>query len=475
MEKPNVLFICVDQQRGDCLGVEDHPVLLTPNMDAIAHTGVRFTRAYSSCPSCIAARRSMMLGQTQSRHGVVGYAEGVPMTDTTLPRAFADNGYRTALIGRSMHQSPADERYGYEDFVVCDHRIKENDYQRWLAKQAPEDSGGWFGGGVMHNDWTAREWHLPDYLHNTSWTVTEGLKFLERRDEERPFFLTLSFLAPHPPLQPPRFYMERYLRTGVPEPFIGDWERYDGPEGEGDSVAPANINLKGEALLSARAAYYGLINHVDDQLRRILNPVTGLNRRDLIIVFTSDHGEMLGDHHKWRKTLAYEGSARVPLIISAPDSYGLNKGGVSDAVATHADIMPTLLDMIGADIPESVNGESLLPVMRGEREQVRDYVHIEHAPVHHALTDGREKYIWDPKDGKEQFFDLTKDKNECRDLINDSAAADRVEIWRERLVKELAGRSDGFSDGEKLIAGKPYAAVLSNIEDKFFTKSNNIG
>ena len=154
--KPNILFICTDQQRGDCLSVENHPVLLTPNIDAIAHTGVRFTHAYSACPSCIAARRSMMTGQSPSRHGVVGYGEGVPITDPTLPQVLHDYGYQTALIGRSMHQWPAEEKYGYEDCVIMDHRLKD-DYEIWLEKHAPEDSGGWFGGGVMHNDWTARD------------------------------------------------------------------------------------------------------------------------------------------------------------------------------------------------------------------------------------------------------------------------------------------------------------------------------
>ncbi len=461
MDKPNILFICVDQQRGDCLSIEQHPVLLTPNMDAIAYKGTRFTHAYSACPSCIAARRSMMLGQTPSRHGVVGYVENVPMADITLPQALSDYGYQTAVIGRSMHQSPAEEHYGYEEFVVCDHRIENNDYDQFLQRHLPEDSGGWMGGGVMHNDWTAKAWDLPEYLHTSNWTVTAGLNFLKQRDQSRPFFMTLSFVAPHPPLEPPKFYLERYLRTGVPEPFIGDWENYGGPEKEGDSVAPVNIDLKGEALLSTRAAYYGLINHIDDQLRRILNPVTGLNSRELIIVFTSDHGEMLGDHYKWRKMVAYEGSARVPFIISAPDSYNLPKAAVSDAVVTHADIMPTLLDMVGADIPDTVNGRSLLPVLRGELEQVREYVHIEHAPGYHALTDGRAKYIWNPSDGSEQFFDLESDKNECHNLVDDVAMQPELQRWRLRLIKELAGRSDGFSDGTQLFIGKPYNAVLA--------------
>lgn len=457
MNKPNILFICTDQQRGDCLSIENHPVLLTPNMDNIARNGIRFTSAYSSCPSCIAARRSMMLGQTHGKHGLVGYREGVIIKDPTLPQVLQDNGYQTAIVGRSMHQSPRTESYGYEYMTA------EDTYEKWLKENISEDCGGCFGGGVMHNDWTARTWPLPDYAHRTNWTVTQAMKYLEGRDMDRPFFLTLSFVAPHPPLQPPQFYFDRYIRTGVPVPDVGDWVVYNEDHSAMknlDCTAPDTIKLEGEALLSARAAYYGLINNIDDQIRRILNPVIGLSNRDTVIIFTSDHGEMLGDHHMWRKSRPYESCARVPFMISVPDEYEFRKGAVSDAAVTHADIMPTLLDLAGIDIPDTVDGKSLVPVMRGESEKVRDYLHIEHAPYPHGITDGREKFIWNHKDGSEQFFDLKNDPKECRNLINDSGYQDRVTLWRKRLVDELSGRPEGFSDGEKLISGQEYAPLI---------------
>ena len=169
---------------------------------------------------------------------------------------------------------------------------------------------------------------------------------------------------------------------------------------------------------------------------------------------------MLGDHYMWRKSRAYEPSARVPFLISAPERLGLERASVVDLPATHADIMPTLLEMTGIDIPETVDGRSLLPLMRGERPSWREYVHIEHAPYHHALTDGREKYLWDPADGAEQFFDLASDPTECHDLARDATSADRVELWRRRLISRLQGRPEGFTDGSRLIPGRPYRALL---------------
>ena len=196
--RPNFLLIMSDQHRGDCLSIERHPVLLTPNMDSIGGAGVRFTRCYSPCPSCIAARRSLLSGQEPATTGMVGYRDGVEWeAPTTLPGALRNAGYQTYLVGRSMHQFPPRKRYGYDEMEVNCH-MGASDHDDWLAQAGPQDSGGWFGGGVMHNDWTARPWHLDDHLHFTNWTVTRALRFLQRRDPSCPFFLTVSFIAPLP-------------------------------------------------------------------------------------------------------------------------------------------------------------------------------------------------------------------------------------------------------------------------------------
>lgn len=461
-DRPNILLIMTDQQRGDCLSSAGHPVLLTPNMDTIAEAGVRFSQAYSSCPSCIAARRSLLSGQFPRTHGMVGYRDGLPWdAPPTLPAVLTRAGYQTALMGRSMHQHPPRARFGYEQMVVDGW---ESDYAPWLAQRAP-DSGGSMGFGITNNDWTARPWALAEELHPTHWTVNQALDFIARRDPTCPFFLTVSFLAPHPPLQPPAFYFERYLRQDLAPPVIGDWATPTGPDlGGNDLVAPSRIVLHGEALRSCRAAYYGLINQIDDELRRLLNPINGVlvqTQGNTVVLFTSDHGEMLGDHYIWRKSVPYEPSAHIPLLLRAPARFCLPRGGVVDGVCCLEDIMPTLLDLAGVEIPATVEGRSLLPLARGEATSWRDYVPIEHSPLHQSLTDGREKFIWWVRDGHEQFFDLTVDPHELHDLAPDPAAAPRLALWRERLVRELVGRPEGFSDGQRLIAGRPYPPVIA--------------
>jgi len=443
-QRPNILLIMTDQQRGDALSCAQHPVLLTPNMDTIAEAGVRFRHCYSTCPTCIAARRSLLSGQYPRTHGMVGYRDGVAWdVPPTLPSILRAHGYQTVLVGRNMHQHPPRRRLGYDEMTIY-----PQDYDRWLAERAPE-AGGVFGGGVMHNDWTARPWHLDEYLHPTNWTVERALDFLRRRDPSCPFFLTVSFIAPHPPLNPPAFYMERYLRQELPPPVLGDWASPHGYDlGGNDGVAPSRIVLEGEALRSARAAYYGLINHVDDQLRRLLNPINGVDTQtghNTIVLFLADHGEMLGDHYLWRKSVPFEPSARVPLLLRAPERFELQAGTVVDAPVSLEDVMPTLLE---------------LPLLRGEPVAWRPYLHIEHAPLHQSLTDGRTKYVWWVRDGREQLFDLVSDPFERHDLASDAQQHDRLSQWRERLVSALAERPEGFVKDGRLQAGVDYRPVL---------------
>ena len=148
------------------------------------------------------------------------------------------------------------------------------------------------------------------------------------------------------------------------------------------------------------------------------------------------------------------------MLCRAPERFGILQRSVIDEPVCLEDIMPTILDMAGLPIPESVDGRSLYPLMRGERPDWRHHLHIEHSPIHQTLTDGREKLIWYVADGRELFFDLRNDPNELCNRINDPSVAGRVEEWRRLLIEELADRPEGFTDGEKLIAGRHYGATL---------------
>ena len=163
--------------------------------------------------------------------------------------------------------------------------------------------------GVSANGWVGRPHHLPEEQMHTFWCVDRALKFIRKRDPSVPFFLNISFIDPHPPLTPPLHYYQRYIQRDLPSPVIGKWSLNLDIEEKGQNPNAWEISLDSHNMRCARAAYYGMINFIDDQIGRLLQNVGGLN--DCLLIFTSDHGEMLGDHNMFRKTFPYEASARV--------------------------------------------------------------------------------------------------------------------------------------------------------------------
>lgn len=250
----------------------------------------------------------------------------------------------------------------------------------------------------------------------------------------------------------------------LPQPDIGDWVDADVPEaGRGAKTDGAQVRLSGELLRRCRAAYYGMINHVDDQIGRLCNILNRMGLfNDCLFIFTSDHGEMLGDHHMFRKTFAYETSARVPFIVKTPHWMECRNPLRAEQVVGLQDVMPTMLDAAGIEVPDTLSGKSLLPILRGENTGWRDYLHGEHSGCYDTndavqfVTDGQEKFIWYTQTGKEQFFDLRSDPNECRDLIKTDAAQQRVSTWRQHMIDTLRDRTEGFVANNELVAGRPH-------------------
>ncbi|MCS7460891.1 arylsulfatase [Paenibacillus doosanensis] len=482
--RPNILLITVDQMRWDCLSVMGHPVVETPNLDSMARSGVLFRSAYSATPTCVPARAAIFTGMSQRSHGRVGYQDGVPWKyEHTLPGELAKAGYHTQCVGK-MHVYPTRSLCGFHHVALHDgyfhyyrdkhitttnrHFDECDDYLRWLRESAGMGRDITELGLDCNASTVGRPWHLPEHLHPTNWAVTESIDFLRRRDPGMPFFLWTSFVRPHSPLDPPQAYFDMYKDADMPEPPVGDWVS---PEMEaGGSSDPTTIFgvVSRRRLNRARAAYYGLITHIDDQIGRLVNALQEYGvLRDTLIVFTSDHGDMLGDHHFFRKALPYEGSAKIPFIVYDPGgSLGLRQGGQVDEVIELRDLMPTMLDAAGAPVPQSVDGSSVLPLCRGEAAPWREYIHGEHAfgsLSNHYVTDGREKYIWYSQTGEEQLFDLRSDAQETVNLAARPEGEERVGIWRERLVAELEGREEGYVEQGKLAAGRTPRACLSHI------------
>lgn len=479
--KPNLLLISVDQMRGDCLSILNHPVVETPNLDQLARTGVLFRNAYSATPSCIPARAAMLTGMSQRHHGRIGYQDQVPWNyEHTLPSVLAAAGYHTQCVGK-MHVYPARSLCGFHHIVMHDGYLHHNrirttnavtesfdscdDYLPWLRERAGVDCDLLDLGLDCNASTMARPWHLAESLHPTNWVVTQSIDFLRRRDPRKPFFLSMAFVRPHPPFDPPQAFLDMYTDLDLPEPVIGQWAQKDDPERNGLNPITYKGQVPSGRRRRAQAAYYALITHLDHQIGRFLQAMHEYDvLRNTVIVFTSDHGELLGDHHLFRKAMPYEGSAKVPFILADPGgSLKMTPNQLKDQVIEIRDIMPTLLDAAGVSIPDTVDGCSLLPLVKGENVAWRRVIHGEHEfkeLSNHYVTDGMQKYIWFSQTGREQLFDLSRDPKETVDVSGDPKYQVALAGWRAQLATELYGREEGYSDGKQLIAGRPAQTLL---------------
>lgn len=466
--QPDILLVMPDQMRGDCLSILGHPSVRTPNLDALARQGALFRRAYSTCPSCIPARASLLTGLFPRTSGVVGY-QARPIVAPTLPKLLREAGYTTILVGRYMHQIPAAESYGFQKEIRGSVYVDNDDYDQFLRKAAPET-----GGiralvnrlGLSFNGWEAKPWPLAEELHPTAWIVRQARQALGDDPGEKPMFLTASFYTPHPPLYPPIKYFASCAASQLPQPAHGDWVNWKALTAAGNKTGD-RVLLQDETLRATESGYFGLINHLDEQLGPLLADFKERSRkakRPWVILLTSDHGEMLGDHGYFRKCEPFEGSANIPFIVAGAPELGFQGGLRPMLPVCLEDVMPTLLDLAGAKCP-AVDGVSLKPTLRAEKQDIRPWLQFEHAPCYNkeqgfqALTDGHVKYIWRPLDGTQYLFDLDQDPREEHDLSSVPSRTILLSQCRERMIRLLNGRPEGFSDGTNLITGRPYPAL----------------
>ncbi|MFV0253934.1 MAG: arylsulfatase [Beutenbergiaceae bacterium] len=484
-DRPNVMLICVDQMRGDALSALGHPVVRTPHLDQIAAQGTLFRHAYSATPTCVPARVALLTGQSQERHGRTGYRDGVPFQQAhpvTLPGVLGAAGYQTKAIGK-MHVFPERARCGFDDVLLHDgflHYARRSgarnlsagdDYIAWLRRQpgsTPDAED--FDDGVGCNSMVAAPWNRPEHLHPTNWVASQTIDWLGRRDPTAPFFCYVSFHRPHAPLNPPGWAFEDYLHREPSEPPRGDWITDFEDFRRDDYHQTVFGRLDPVAHHRAVAGYYGLISHIDLQINRILEALSDYELLDdTAILFVSDHGDMMGDHDMYRKSVGFEGSARVPFIVRPAPRFTPDapQGQVVDEVTELRDVMPTVLAMAGVEIPDSVDGLSVAGHAAGTPPPGwRTEIHGEHVHFSQSMqwvTDGKRKYLWASEKGLEQFFDLEADPKELRNLIDDPDRADEIEGWRQRLIAYLNGREEGFVAGGELVTGRPVRTERSDI------------
>ena len=465
-KRKNIVLLMTDQLRGDCMGCAGHPDVKTPYLDTLASKGVRFENAYSACPSCVPARAALHTGLTQESHRRVGYADGIRWE---YPHTMA--GYYTQCVGK-MHVDPLRNYLGFchvelhdgylhyyrdPEIPYRENQKQADDYFHWLKQEKGIDCDV-TDTGLECNSWVARPWIYEEKYHPTNWVTDRSIDFLRRRDPDMPFFLFTSYLRPHPPFDAPQCYFDMYRNKELTPPVVGDWCDEEALRARGRIFDSDTGPLDPELVREMQIGYYACITHLDHQIGRLIQAlVENKLYDDTIILFVSDHGELLGDHHLFRKSRAYQGSSRVPFLVSGGGFRPEKPGSVKTDVVELRDVMPTVLEAAGVQIPDS-EGISLWNTALKESgtPEVREYLHGEHtlgeASSHWIITRD-EKYIWYSQTGEEQYFWIAEDPDELHNLIGSETAKERVEALRGLLIQELQDREEGFVREGRLVTG----------------------
>jgi arylsulfatase len=436
MEKPNILLITTDQQRFDTINALGNKYIFTPHLNWLVDQGVTFQRCYTSSPICMAARATIMTGKHGYTTGLTGNNDGVkPMAcNDTLPAILTRNGYQTRAQGK-MHFSPMRANYGFEhmELPMDYYRERNRNAQLGLPKEH----------GVGENEIEPVISTVGETDSLTYWTVKRSIDFLETRDETRPFFLWTSFTKPHPPYDPCMNYWTLYQNREVPESVYGDWsERLENiPQGfmEPTYMLDNAYRLSNDQMKDVKRAYYACITQVDYSLGLLFARMRELNLfENTWIIFTTDHGDMLGDHHMGAKSVFLEGSAHIPLLIRPPfSSWEKNSfsGKKSDTLVNLADILPTVLNIAGIQLPEDIDGADLLSFVEKPDYNRSFYGNCNDNFL--SYIEGDYKYLWTSSGGDELLFNLREDPYEKYNLADKEDSKDKLQYMRNKLMEEV--------------------------------------
>lgn len=447
--RPNILLITTDQWPGHLLGIAGHPVVQTPTLDELARAGVRFANAHSECPICVPARRTLMTGASPRAQGDRVYNDSLTMPAETMAAAFRAAGYQTQAVGK-LHVWPQRDRIGFDDVQLDEEGRAQygvmDDYEIFLGDKGRP--GQQFDHGMSTDGYVWRPWHLAEELHVTNWATQQMIRQIKRRDPQRPGFWYLSYRHPHPPLVPLHSYLDMYRDMDMGDPVGDDWGQATGDlpyviaskRKRGEKYSPRQI-------ADIRRAFYALCTQIDHQIRLVIGTLREEMLLDnTIVLFTSDHGDMLGDHGLWAKSLFYQPSVNIPMILlGRRNDPVIGTGVVEDRLVTLADVMPTLLDLAGIPAPATMDGRSMLTA------PAREVVHGEfgeNANATRMIRDQRWKLVYYPVGNTRQLFDMEMDPQETRDLAHLPECADILDRLTAQLIDHLYGSDlDWVTDG----------------------------
>lgn len=515
MKKPhNILFVICDQLRWDYLSCYGHPHLHTPNIDALAERGVRFNRAYVQSPLCGPSRGSIATGRYVSSFGGGTNFDPIALREKAMGTMLRENGVEPYLIGKfgvrpnkhalETYDIDPDSKLGLNvthggftpimrDSGIHTMRPDPNGaYNRYLREldEGYDETNGWHinansaldADGNLLSGWDMRHAREPANIKEehseTAYCTDLAVDFLQKADNTKPWMLQLSYIKPHWPIVAPAPYNDMYGPEHVIPVVQSEAERSDAhPVFQAFMDIPySQTYARKEVRDTVIPTYMGLVKQVDDHFGRILQTLRDTNQWDnTLIIFTSDHGDYLGDHYLGEKDLFHEPSARVPLLVVDPSAAAdVTRGTVDERFVELVDLLPTFVDFVGGKIEtERLDGASLLPILRGDsaenwrtfaiseidysdrgsRELLDQHPYDCHA---YMLRTERWKYIYH-KRHRPQLFDLKNNPQETIDLGADTAY--------QSTLNELNGLLMGWLIDLKRRTEIPHAILYDNSPD----------
>jgi arylsulfatase A-like enzyme len=449
MPRPNVLLVHTDQQRWDALGANGNDDIHTPNLDRLADEGLTFSRYFVNAPTCMPSRQSYLTGQYPSQ--LRCYTNGVPLPEDTptLATMLGDHGYHTANLGK-LHFKPHADRdhterhptYGFDQLEISDEPGPYEDaYRAWVRRRAPDQLDDVSVGlppatetwqsvmgedDIVHPEERFPKRPVPfeadDDLTHTAFVADRTVEYLREHREDR-FCCVSGFYSPHSPWVVPQRFLDMYDPEEIEIPPYPEDVAAERPEGR----------FTEEELRGAYHGYYAMVSEVDHHVGRILDTLEELGlREDTLVVFTSDHGELLGEHARYGKGWpGYDSISRVPFVVRWPGEIE-DPGRTVEGIAEAVDLVPTLLDAAEVQPPPHLLGESLLSAADGEWAG-RDSALTERAEGKMLRTD-RYRYVA-ARDGEESLYDLTADPREYDDVSD--RRPEVVAEMRRRLLDRM--------------------------------------
>lgn len=447
MSGPNFVFIMTDTQATNVVGTYGHPELGTPNIDKLAQTGIKFSRAYTTCPLCTPARAGIFTGIYP--HTAGAWTNNLPLGDNvkTMGQRFRDGGYQTAYVGKwhldghdyfGTGQCPA----GWDDAYWYDGR-------RYLDELSEEEITLWRKGLSTLDDLESHDIQPTfTWAHRVS---DRAIDFLQHQLPERPFLLVVSYDEPHHPFTCPPEYVAKFADYAYPLGPAAYDTLENKPAHQREWAAACDVQMEDGCIRAPM--YLGCNSFVDAEIGRVIDAAHQHAPDNTYIIFTSDHGEMLGAHRLWSKGPAmYEEITHIPLIIEQPE--GVGAGTANNTLVSHIDLLPTMLELAGLDVPPILEGQSVAPLLHREKIVERHIAiefnryEIEHdswggfQPVR-CIASGRYKLVINLLH-TDELYDLEQDPAEIDNLIDHPDHAGVRNALHDRLLDWMYEKRDPF-------------------------------